>query len=48
MMVDLYVEGKFPFDKLCDFYTFNEINKAVLDRQMCKSYFEALDCKGGS
>lgn len=29
VMVDLYMEGKFPFDKLCRFYDFNDINKAV-------------------
>jgi aryl-alcohol dehydrogenase len=26
MMVDLYMERKFSFDKLSDFYAFNEIN----------------------
>ena len=29
VMVDLYMEGKFPFDKLCQFYDFESINEAV-------------------
>lgn len=29
VMVDLFMEGKFPFDKLCDFFDFSDINKAV-------------------
>ena len=29
VMVDLFMEGKFPFDKLCKFYEFDQINEAV-------------------
>lgn len=36
VMVDLYMEGKFPFDKLCDFYSFDEINQAVSDQHSGK------------
>ncbi|GAA4095130.1 NAD(P)-dependent alcohol dehydrogenase [Zhongshania borealis] len=36
VMVDLYMEGKFPFDKLCDFYAFNDINQAVSDQHSGK------------
>ncbi|MEX1667385.1 NAD(P)-dependent alcohol dehydrogenase [Zhongshania guokunii] len=36
VMVDLYMEGKFPFDKLCDFYAFNDINQAVADQHSGK------------
>ena len=28
-MIDLYMAGKFPFDKLCKLYPFNDINEAV-------------------
>ncbi|GAB3378076.1 NAD(P)-dependent alcohol dehydrogenase [Spongiibacter taiwanensis] len=37
VMVDLYMEGKFPFDKLCQFYAFDEINTAVADQHSGKS-----------
>lgn len=29
VMVDLFMEGKFPFDKLCKMYEFDQINEAV-------------------
>ncbi|WP_286696054.1 NAD(P)-dependent alcohol dehydrogenase [Spongiibacter sp. UBA1325] len=29
VMVDLFMDGKFPFDKLCQFYDFENINEAV-------------------
>jgi Zn-dependent alcohol dehydrogenase len=32
VMVDLYMERKFSFDKLSDFYAFNEINQTVSDQ----------------
>jgi aryl-alcohol dehydrogenase len=31
-MIDLHVQGRFPFDKLVRFYPFNEINRAVDDQ----------------
>ncbi|NKI16107.1 NAD(P)-dependent alcohol dehydrogenase [Spongiibacter sp. KMU-166] len=37
VMVDLFMEGKFPFDKLCDFYQFDQINQAVADQHSGKS-----------
>ena len=30
-MVDLFMEGRFPFDKLCKTYSLDEINQAVAD-----------------
>ncbi|WP_445116495.1 NAD(P)-dependent alcohol dehydrogenase [Acinetobacter sp. WZC-1] len=30
-LVELYLQGKFPFDKLVKFYAFDEINQAVAD-----------------
>ena len=32
-MVELYMQGRFPFDKLIQFYSFNDINKAVEDSE---------------
>ena len=29
VMVDLFMEGKFPFDKLCQTFDFKDINDAV-------------------
>jgi aryl-alcohol dehydrogenase len=31
MLIDLYKQGKFPFDKLIKYYTFDQINKAFED-----------------
>jgi aryl-alcohol dehydrogenase len=31
-MIDIYVQGRFPFDKLISFYPFGEINNAVADQ----------------
>jgi aryl-alcohol dehydrogenase len=32
-LVDLYMQGRFPFDKLCRFYTFDQINEAMADSE---------------
>jgi aryl-alcohol dehydrogenase len=32
-LLDLYSQGRFPFDKLITFYPFDEINKAVEDME---------------
>jgi len=32
-LLDLYIQGRFPFDKLITFYPFDDINKAVEDMQ---------------
>jgi len=32
-LVDLYLQGRFPFDKLCKFYPFDEINQAMADSE---------------
>lgn len=36
VMVDLFMEDKFPFDKLCQFYEFEQINAAVADQHSGK------------
>lgn len=32
-LVDLYLQGRFPFDKLCKFYAFEEVNQAMADSE---------------
>ena len=32
-MIELYMQGRFPFDKLIRFYPFKDINKAVEDSE---------------
>lgn len=32
-LVELYIQGRFPFDKLVKFYTLNQINQAVEDSE---------------
>ena len=32
-LVDLFMQGKFPFDKLIKFYDFKDINQAAIDSQ---------------
>ncbi|MDQ0122003.1 aryl-alcohol dehydrogenase [Pseudomonas lini] len=32
-LVDLYLQGRFPFDKLCKFYEFEEVNQAMADSE---------------
>jgi aryl-alcohol dehydrogenase len=32
-LVDLYLQGRFPFDKLCRFYTFDQVNEAMADSE---------------
>jgi aryl-alcohol dehydrogenase len=32
-LIDLYLAGKFPFDKLIKFYPFDQINKAAEDSE---------------
>lgn len=37
MMIDLYLQGRFPFDKLVTFYPFDKINEAVHDSETGKA-----------
>jgi aryl-alcohol dehydrogenase len=32
-LVDLFLQGRFPFDKLCRFYEFDEVNQAMADSE---------------
>ncbi|HGM6308043.1 NAD(P)-dependent alcohol dehydrogenase [Pseudomonas putida] len=32
-LVDLYLQGRFPFDKLCKFYEFDQVNQAMADSE---------------
>lgn len=32
-LVDLYLQGRFPFDKLCKFYALDEVNQAMADSE---------------
>lgn len=32
-LVDLYLQGRFPFDKLCKFYAFDQVNQAMADSE---------------
>jgi aryl-alcohol dehydrogenase len=32
-LVDLHLQGRFPFDKLCRFYSFEQINEAMADSE---------------
>lgn len=32
-LVDLYLQGRFPFDKLCRFYNFDQVNEAMADSE---------------
>jgi aryl-alcohol dehydrogenase len=32
-LVNLYLQGRFPFDKLCRFYSFEQINEAMADSE---------------
>lgn len=36
-LVDLFMQGRFPFDKLCRFYRFDEINQAMADSESGKT-----------
>jgi len=33
VLVDLFLQGRFPFDKLCRFYAFDQINQAMEDSE---------------
>jgi len=33
ILVDLFLQGRFPFDKLCRFYEFDQINQAMEDSE---------------
>ncbi|KQT64384.1 MULTISPECIES: NAD(P)-dependent alcohol dehydrogenase [unclassified Aureimonas] len=37
ILIDLYAQGKFPFDKLVTFYAFDEINEAIHDSKTGKT-----------
>jgi aryl-alcohol dehydrogenase len=32
-LVNLYMQGRFPFDKLCRFYSFDQVNQAMADSE---------------
>jgi aryl-alcohol dehydrogenase len=32
-LIDLYKQGRFPFDRLVKFYAFSDINKAIHDSE---------------
>jgi aryl-alcohol dehydrogenase len=32
-LVNLYMQGRFPFDKLCRFYSFDQVNEAMADSE---------------
>ncbi|TWI48232.1 aryl-alcohol dehydrogenase [Pseudomonas duriflava] len=32
-LVNLYLQGRFPFDKLCRFYSFDQVNEAMADSE---------------
>jgi aryl-alcohol dehydrogenase len=32
-LVNLYMQGRFPFDKLCRFYSFDQVNEAIADSE---------------
>lgn len=36
-LVDLFLQGRFPFDKLCRFYRFDEVNQAMADSESGKT-----------
>jgi aryl-alcohol dehydrogenase len=36
ILIELYRQGRFPFDRLITFYPFNEINKAAEDMEKGK------------
>jgi len=42
-MIDIYVQGRFPFDKLISFYPFGEINNAVADQPAGKAINAVLE-----
>ncbi|PPU38802.1 NAD(P)-dependent alcohol dehydrogenase [Xanthomonas arboricola] len=33
VLVDLYMQGRFPFDRLCRFYAFDQVNQAMEDSE---------------
>lgn len=42
-MIDLYAQGRFPFDRLVRFYPFEEINQAVDDQKRGTTIKAILD-----
>jgi len=42
-MIDLYAQGRFPFDKLISFYPFDAINQAVEDQRVGRAIKPILD-----
>ena len=42
-MIELYTQGRFPFDQLINVYCFDEINEAVADLQHGKTIKAVLD-----
>ncbi len=43
-LVELYMQGKFPFDKLISFYPFERINDAITDQLAGKIIKPVLRC----
>jgi len=42
-LVDLYLQGRFPFDRLITSYPFNDINQAVADQLSGKTIKAVLE-----
>jgi aryl-alcohol dehydrogenase len=42
-MIDLYAQGRVPFDKLIRFYPFDTINQAVEDQRLGKAIKPVLE-----
>ena len=45
-MIDLYAQGRFPFDKLISFYPFDAINQAVEDQRVGRAIKPVLEREG--
>ena len=45
-MIDLYAQGRFPFDKFVRFYPFAEINRAVDDQRNGHAIKPILEVSG--
>jgi aryl-alcohol dehydrogenase len=45
-MIELFAQGRFPFDKFVRFYPFTEINTAVEDQRMGRAIKPILEIDG--
>ena len=45
-MIDLYLQGRFPFDKMLSFYPFESINEAIADQLSGKVIKPVLELRG--